>query len=61
MVLHDGKPTTLSDLGCGEGHTAYEMIDAINRVHPQGDGHKLLWLGKLCGKVDNCGGFKGHV
>jgi len=28
----------LVDLGCGEGHTACEMIDAINRVHPRGDG-----------------------
>jgi SAM-dependent methyltransferase len=38
VVLMDGKPTTLVDLGCGEGHTAYEMIAAINRAHPQGDG-----------------------
>jgi len=38
VVLKDGKPTTLVDLGCGEGHTASEMIEAINRVHPQGDG-----------------------
>jgi SAM-dependent methyltransferase len=38
VVLKDGKHTTLVDLGCGEGHTAYEMIDAINRAHPQGDG-----------------------
>jgi len=37
-VLKDREPTTLVDLGCGEGHTAYEMIDAINRVHPQGRG-----------------------
>nr|WP_320190830.1 hypothetical protein [uncultured Desulfobacter sp.] len=35
VILKDGKPTTLVDFGCGEGHTAYEMIDAINRVHPQ--------------------------
>jgi SAM-dependent methyltransferase len=38
VVLKDGEPSTLVDLGCGEGHTAYEMIEAINRVHPQGDG-----------------------
>ncbi|MGJ0515525.1 MAG: hypothetical protein ACR65O_07235 [Methylomicrobium sp.] len=38
VILKDGKPTTLVDLGCGEGHTAYEMIEAINRVHPQGHG-----------------------
>jgi len=38
VVLKDGKPSTLVDLGCGEGRTAYEMIKAINRVHPQGDG-----------------------
>src|SRR5499427_2145407 len=38
VVLKDGKPSSLVDLGCGEGHTAYEMIEAINRVHPQGDG-----------------------
>ncbi|MCP4626359.1 MAG: class I SAM-dependent methyltransferase [bacterium] len=38
VVLKDGQPTTLVDLGCGEGHTAYEMVDAINRVNPQGRG-----------------------
>ena len=38
VVLKDGQPTTLVDLGCGEGHTAFQMIDAINRVHPQGEG-----------------------
>jgi SAM-dependent methyltransferase len=38
VLLRDGKPTVLVDLGCGEGHTACEMIDAINRVHPRGDG-----------------------
>jgi SAM-dependent methyltransferase len=38
VVLKNGEPSTLVDLGCGEGHTAYEMIEAINRVHPQGDG-----------------------
>jgi SAM-dependent methyltransferase len=38
VVLKDGKPTTLVDLGCGEGHTAFEMIEAINHVHPQGSG-----------------------
>lgn len=38
VVLRDGQPTTLVDLGCGEGHTACAMIDAINRVHPRGDG-----------------------
>jgi SAM-dependent methyltransferase len=38
VVLKDGKPTTLVDLGCGEGDTASRMIEAINRVHPQGDG-----------------------
>ncbi len=38
VVLRDGQPTTLVDIGCGEGHTALQMIDAINRVHPQGDG-----------------------
>jgi hypothetical protein len=35
VVLKDGEPSTLVDLGCGEGHTAYEMIEAINRVHRQ--------------------------
>src|SRR5262245_35451212 len=38
VLLRDGQPTVLVDLGCGEGHTACEMIDAINRIHPQGDG-----------------------
>jgi len=38
VLLRDGRPTALVDLGCGEGHTACEMIDAINRVHPRGDG-----------------------
>ena len=38
VLLKDGKPTVLVDLGCGDGHTACEMIDAINRVHPRGDG-----------------------
>ncbi len=38
VVLRDGQPTTLVDLGCGEGNTACEMIDAITRVHPRGDG-----------------------
>src|SRR5262249_60936225 len=38
VLLRDGKPTVLVDLGCGEGHTACEMIDAINRVHARGDG-----------------------
>lgn len=38
VVLKDGQPTTLVDLGCGEGHSARQMIDAISRVHPQGDG-----------------------
>lgn len=37
-MLKDGKAATLADLGCGEGHTAYAMSDAINRVDPQGDG-----------------------
>ncbi len=38
VILKAGQPTTLVDLGCGEGRTAYEMIDAINRVHPQDHG-----------------------
>jgi hypothetical protein len=35
ILLRDGR-TVLVDLGCGEGHTACEMIDAINRIHPRG-------------------------
>ena len=38
VVLQAGETTHLMDLGCGEGGTACEMIDAINQVHPQGDG-----------------------
>ena len=38
VLLRDGQRTVLVDLGCGEGHTALEMIDAINRIHPRGDG-----------------------
>jgi hypothetical protein len=38
ILLRDGQRTVLVDLGCGEGHTACEMIDAINRIHPRGDG-----------------------
>jgi hypothetical protein len=51
VVLQDGKPTTLLDLGCGEGHTAYEMIDAINRVHPQGDGINYYGWGSRAGRL----------
>jgi len=38
VLLRDEQPTVLVDLGCGEGQTACEMIDAINRVHPRGGG-----------------------
>jgi SAM-dependent methyltransferase len=38
VLLRDGQPTVLVDLGCGDGTTAREMIDAINRVHPRGSG-----------------------
>ena len=38
VLLRDGRRTVLVDLGCGEGQTACEMIDAVNRIHPRGDG-----------------------
>jgi len=38
VVLIEEQPTTLLDLGCGDGQTACEMIDAVNRVHPRGAG-----------------------
>src|SRR5262245_41288892 len=54
VVLKDGEPSNLVDLGCGEGHTAYEMIEAINRVHPQGGGMASTRTSVLFGAPNDC-------